>query len=74
MVYVGVQYAQRMQFQVTPAMRIPYLYVYAAMPIGFGLLIIHLLLIAREFVMAGAYKPSETAEAAANPMPGGANG
>lgn len=74
MVYVGVQYAQRMQFQVTPAMRIPYLYVYAAMPIGFGLLIIHLLLIARRFVMAGTYKPSETTEAVENPMPGGANG
>lgn len=74
MVHVGFQYAQRMQFQVTPAMRIPYLYVYAAMPIGFVLLILHLLLIARRFVMAGDYKRTDDAEASANPIPGGANG
>lgn len=74
MVYVGVQYAQRMQFQVTPAMRIPYLYVYAAMPIGFVLLILHLMLIARRFVTAGEYKLSGSAEASTNSLPGGANG
>jgi TRAP-type C4-dicarboxylate transport system permease small subunit len=55
-------------------MRIPYLYVYAAMPIGFVLLILHLLLIARRFVMAGDYKRTDDAEASANPIPGGANG
>ena len=61
MVHVGLQYAQRMQFQVTPALRLPFVYVYAAMPIGFGLLILHLLLIAREFITAGTYKPVEMA-------------
>lgn len=57
MVHVGLQYAQRMQTQLTPALRIPFVYVYAAMPIGFGLLIVHLLLIARGFITAGHYKP-----------------
>lgn len=71
MVHVGVQYAQRMQFQVTPALRIPFLYVYAAMPVGFALLIVHLLLIARPFIAAGAFKPLDDAAA---PMPGGARG
>lgn len=74
MVYVGIQYAQRMQYQVTPAMRIPYLYVYAAMPIGFALLILHLLLIAHRFITAGEYKLSSGAEASSNSLPGGANG
>jgi TRAP-type C4-dicarboxylate transport system permease small subunit len=74
MVYVGVQYAQRMQYQVTPAMRIPYLYVYAAMPIGFALLIVHLLLIARPFITAGDYKPSDGDAAPTHTLPGGANG
>jgi len=71
MVHVGIQYAQRMQFQVTPALRIPFLYVYAAMPVGFTLLIVHLLLIARPFVTAGAFKPMDDA---AEPLPGGARG
>jgi TRAP-type C4-dicarboxylate transport system permease small subunit len=57
MVHVGWQYAQRMQFQLSPALRLPFLYVYAAMPVGFALLIVHLLLIARPFILAGRYKP-----------------
>ncbi len=73
MVYVGVQYAQRMQYQVTPAMRIPFLYVYAAMPVGFALLIAHLALIARPFITAGAYKSHEDSEGDAV-LPGGARG
>jgi TRAP-type C4-dicarboxylate transport system permease small subunit len=48
-----------MQYQLTPALRIPFVYVYAAMPIGFGLLIVHLLLIARIFITAGTYKPRD---------------
>ncbi|WOI57523.1 TRAP transporter small permease [Palleronia sp. LCG004] len=59
MVQVGVEYALRMQSQLTPALRMPFLYVYAAMPVGFGLLIVHLLFIARPFVMAGEYKPGD---------------
>jgi len=74
MIYVGWQYAQRMQYQVTPALRLPFIYVYAAMPVGFSLLVVHLLLIARPFVMAGAYKPLETFGVDTNALPGGANG
>ena len=50
----------------------PFLYVYAAMPVGFALLIAHLLLIARPFIMAGDYKRMDGATA--DPLPGGANG
>lgn len=74
MVQVGIQYAQRMQFQVTPALRIPFIYVYAAMPVGFGLLIVHLLLIARPFIAAGTYRPLDGSGTDAEAMPGGANG
>ena len=74
MVQVGWQYAQRMQFQVSPALRLPFLYVYAAMPTGFALLIIQLLLIARPFIEAGAYKRMDDAETASEVLPGGANG
>jgi TRAP-type C4-dicarboxylate transport system permease small subunit len=74
MVHVGLQYAQRMQFQLSPALRIPFSYVYAAMPIGFGLLIVHLLIIAREFITAGTYRgvaPEDTTTGAARDAPDG---
>ncbi|MFN3209045.1 MAG: TRAP transporter small permease [Roseovarius sp.] len=74
MVYVGWQYAQRMQFQVTPALRLPFLYVYAAMPVGFALLIVHLLLIARPFIEAGQYKSLNARGVDDETVTGGANG
>ena len=74
MVQVGWQYAQRMQYQVTPALRLPFSYIYAAMPVGFGLLIAHLLLIAHPFVMSGSYKRLSSDETDEGALPGGANG
>lgn len=71
MMQVGWQYAQRMQFQVTPALRLPFSYIYAAMPAGFALLILHLLLIAKPYICAGRYRPLTDSAAA---LPGAANG
>ncbi len=73
-VHVGIQYAQRMQYQVTPALRLSYIYVYAAMPVGFGLLIAHMLMIARRFIMAGDYKRLDGDGTGAEAHLGGANG
>ena len=56
MVEVGLSYADRMGRQRTPALRLSYYYVYFAMPLGFGLLTLHLLLIARSFITAGTYQ------------------
>ena len=53
MVWVGWDYMQRMRFQRTPATRISFAYIYAAMPVGFSLLILHLALVARRFILAG---------------------
>ena len=74
MVHVGWQYAQRMQYQVTPALRLPFLYIYAAMPVGFSLLIVHLLLIARSFIEAGRYRSLDPDSDDTAALPGGANG
>lgn len=74
MVHVGIQYAQRMQFQVTPALRLPFLYVYTAMPVGFSLLIVHLCLIARPFILAGQFKSRASDDGTADTMPGAASG
>ncbi|TWG65588.1 MULTISPECIES: TRAP transporter small permease [unclassified Aminobacter] len=61
MIWVGYGYAMRMRFQMTPATRIPFAYVYAAMPVGFALLIIHLLLVVRSYVRDNRFE--ETTEA-----------
>lgn len=55
MIWMGKDYMDRMRFQVTPATRISFSYIYAAMPIGFALLIVHLLLIARSFVLENRF-------------------
>lgn len=56
MIWVGYNYAMRMRFQLTPATRIPFSYVYAAIPVGFALLAVHLLLIARGYVAENRFK------------------
>ncbi len=71
MVYVGLQYMDRARFQKTPALRLSFLYVYAAMPVGFSLLIVHLLLVAKPYITAGHYKETNGETDA---MPGAANG
>ena len=55
MVWVGQQYMNRMGRQLTPATRISYWYIYLAMPVGFSLLIAHLLLIAPRFIRSGEH-------------------
>ncbi|MCO5147607.1 MAG: TRAP transporter small permease [Aquamicrobium sp.] len=56
MIWVGYNYAMRMRFQLTPATRIPFSYIYAAIPVGFALLAIHLLLIVRGYVAENRFK------------------
>lgn len=62
----GFTYAMR--FQTTPATGISFAYIYAAIPAGFVLILIHLLLVARTFCDTGAYleSPEMDAEAAAS--------
>lgn len=53
MIWAGKFYVERTMFQTTPSTRIPFGYIYLAMPIGFGLLIIHLLLILKAYLNGG---------------------
>ncbi len=50
MVWIGFRYAALTWGQTTPVMLIPVGVVYLAMPVGFALLILHLLLMARPYV------------------------
>ena len=53
MVWLGARYALMTWGQTTPVLQIPIGAVYLAMPIGFALAIVHLLLMARSYVRHG---------------------
>jgi len=53
MIWAGQNYVSRTMFQMTPSTRIPFGYVYLAIPIGFGLLIVHLLFVLRAYISGG---------------------
>ena len=50
MVWYGWLYMGRTMFQLTAATQVPFAYIYAAMPVGGVLLIVHWLLIVRSYV------------------------
>jgi TRAP-type C4-dicarboxylate transport system permease small subunit len=55
MVWIGTRYATLTWAQTTPVLQIPVGFVYSAMPVGFALLIVHLLLMARSYVRERAF-------------------
>jgi TRAP-type C4-dicarboxylate transport system permease small subunit len=68
MAWWGLEYMDFMQYQTTPVLGLSYWWVYLASPIGFGLLMLHLALVARRYVMEQRYLESDEidAEAAAS--------
>lgn len=63
MAWQGIRYMQLAQFQTTPAMHLSFSTVYAAIPVGFALLIIHLLLIIRLYVRHHRFVDSDEVNA-----------
>jgi TRAP-type C4-dicarboxylate transport system permease small subunit len=60
MVWIGTRYASRTWAQTTPVTEIPVGFVYLAMPVGFGLLVVHLLLMARPYIARREYLQDES--------------
>ena len=65
MAWTGYEYMTRMSRQVTPATRVSFGYIYAAMPVGFLLFIVHLLLVARRYLGSGAFDEAQADDAGA---------
>lgn len=63
MAWFSVQYVWATRFQTTPATDIPFAWIYAAMPAGFLLLFVHLLFMARGYVLGGRYVESDEMDA-----------
>ncbi|MET0334570.1 MAG: TRAP transporter small permease [Rhizobacter sp.] len=68
MVWHSIGYTKIMRFQTTPATGISFAYIYAAIPVGFSLLLVHLAFVVRTYVTGGRYldSPEMDAEAAAS--------
>jgi TRAP-type C4-dicarboxylate transport system permease small subunit len=56
-------YVWRTRFQSTAATDIPISFVYAAMPVGFVLMLVHLLFIARGYIADGSFAESDEMDA-----------
>ena len=59
MTWAGWIYVERGMVQTTSSTQIPFGYVYAAMPIGFALMAVHLLLVLRRFVRDGRFEDAD---------------
>ena len=58
MTVASSDYVWRTRFQSTAATDIPISFIYAAMPVGFVLMLVHLLFIARNYIADGSYQES----------------
>ena len=63
MTVTSSQYVYATRFQTTAATDIPISYIYGAMPVGFVLMLIHLLFIARGYIAAGSFAESDEMDA-----------
>jgi TRAP-type transport system small permease protein len=66
MIWYGWIYMQRTMFQLTAATQIPFGYIYAAMPVGGALLIVHWLLIVRSYVLRREFAADAHVDATAS--------
>ncbi|AOV04393.1 TRAP transporter small permease [Delftia tsuruhatensis] len=63
MAVASSQYVWATRFQTTAATDIPISFVYAAMPVGFVLMLVHLLFIARGYIADGSFAESDEMDA-----------
>jgi TRAP-type C4-dicarboxylate transport system permease small subunit len=59
LIYFGLQYVDRTQYQQTPVTQIPFSYIYLALPIGAALTIVHFLLIIRGYLLERRFAADE---------------
>jgi TRAP-type C4-dicarboxylate transport system permease small subunit len=64
--WFGVQYMDRTQYQQTPATQISFAYIYAALPVGAALTLIHWLLIVRDYVLDRRFESDDHFDATAS--------
>ena len=66
LLYFGCIYVSRTMMQTTAATEIPFGYVYLAMPVGTALMLVHLFLIARDWILYRKFAEDEDFDATAS--------
>ncbi len=66
MIWWGLLYMERTQYQFTAATQIPFSYIYAAMPVGGVLLIVHFLFVLRDYIVERTFASDEHFDATAS--------
>ena len=66
LIYFGLQYVDRTQYQQTPVTQISFSYIYLALPIGAALTIIHFLFILRGYLLERRFASDEHFDATAS--------
>jgi TRAP-type C4-dicarboxylate transport system permease small subunit len=64
--WYGLEYMDRTQYQLTPSTQISFAYVYAGLPIGSAMALIHWLLIVRDYVLERQFASDEHFDATAS--------
>lgn len=54
-IWFGMEYMSRTRFQLTPSTQVPFAYVYAALPVGMAMTVVHWLLFVRGYVTERAF-------------------
>ena len=57
--WFGLEYMDRTQYQLTPSTQISFAYIYAGLPIGSAMALIHWLLIVRDYVLERRFASDE---------------
>ena len=65
-IWFGLEYMDRTQYQQTPATQISFAYIYAALPVGAAMTLIHWALIVRDYVMDRKFAADDHFDATAS--------
>lgn len=65
-VWFGIEYMDRTQYQQTPTTQISMAYIYASLPVGAAIAIVHLLLVVRSYVTDRTFASDEHFDATAS--------
>ena len=64
--WFGLEYMDRTQYQLTPSTQISFAYIYAGLPVGAAMALVHWLLIVRDYVLERQFASDEHFDATAS--------
>lgn len=65
-IWFGLEYMSRTRYQLTPSTQVPFAYIYAALPLGMAVTVVHWLLFVRRYVLQRAFATDSHFDATAS--------